>query len=131
MIGIAKMKNIFLIIFNIAVIIPCLFFGHIGTEFSLLYLLLIFIISVVNLCFSKSKKELVIYNLILLISSAIGINIQGQFYFQSLADKQIWYDLEGSLTYQITTYIQIIISAFVMAIEILIKHFQIKKKKQP
>ncbi len=122
------MKNKILIIFNIAVIIPCLFLGSIGTKFSLSYLLLILIFSVVNFCFSKSKKELVIYNLILLIISVIGINIQGQLYFHSLTDKQIWYNLEGSITYQIITLIQVIISILVMGMEILIKDFQIKKK---
>lgn len=122
------MSNKVLIISNIAVIIPCLFLGGTGTNFPLVYLTLILILSVVNLCFSKSKKELVIYNLILLIFSAIGINIQGRLYFHSLPDKQIWYNLEGSLTYQIITYIQIIVSTLVMGIEILIKNFQIKKK---
>ena len=122
------MKNKILIILNIAVIIPCLFLGSIGTKFSLSYLLLILIFSVVNFCFSKSKKELVIYNLILLIISVIGINIQGQLYFHSLTDKQIWYNLEGSITYQIITLIQVIISILVMGMEILIKDFQIKKK---
>jgi len=49
-------------------------------------------------------------------------------YFRSLVDKQIWYDLEGDLTYFILTVIHVVSYLAIMSIEFLIKHFLIKRK---
>jgi len=58
----------------------------------------------------------------------MGMCINGQLYYHSLVDKQIWYDLEGELTYFITTVVYGISYLVIMMIEFVIKHLIIKRK---
>jgi len=62
----------------------------------------------------------------LFVLSSLGIYMD--IYFRSLVDKQIWYDLEGDLTYFILTVIHVVSYLAIMSIEFLIKHFLIKRK---
>jgi len=81
---------------------------------------------VINLILTRSKKELLVCSLMLFVLSSLGIYMD--IYFRSLVDKQIWYDLEGDLTYFILTVIHVVSYLAIMSIEFLIKHFLIKRK---
>jgi len=122
------MRNWILFILNLIIILPCIILGNVGTKFMIIIWVITFGLSVVNLILSRSKKELFVYCLLLLFASSIGMYINGQLYFRSLDDKQIWYDLEGDLTYFISTTIHFISCLVIMSIEFLIKHFLIKRK---
>ena len=122
------MKKALLIILNISIIIPCIIFGNVGTSFIPTIWLITFVMSLVNLVLSNKRKEFLIYSLILLVFSSIGMYINGQIYFGSLADKQIWYDLEGDLTYYLATVIHLVTHLIIMSIEFLIKVLVLKRK---
>ena len=122
------MINWILFVLNLIIILPCMIFGNVGTKFTIIIWFITFSLSVLNLILSRSKKELFVCCLILLFASSIGLHINWQLYFHSLADKQVWYDLEGDLTYFISNAIHFISFFVIMSIELLIKHFLIKKK---
>lgn len=120
--------NWILFVLNLIIILPCIIFGNVGTKFMMVIWFITIGLSVLNLILSRSKKELFVCCLILLLASSIGMYINGQLYFHSLVDKQVWYDLEGNLTYFMSTTIHFISFLVIMSIELLIKHFLIKRK---
>lgn len=122
------MRSWILFILNFIIILPCIIFGNVGTKFIIVVWLITFGLSVMNLILSRSKKELFVYSLTLLIFSSLGICINGQLYFHNLLDKQIWYDLEGDLSYFILTIIHLINCLVIMSVEFLIRHLLIKIK---
>ena len=86
------------------------------------------IVSILNLILSSSRKDFLIGCLLILASSSIGMCINGQLYYHSLVDKQIWYDLEGNLSYLIATILYSISYLVIMIVEFIIKHLIIKRK---
>ena len=85
-------------------------------------------LSVVNVIFNHKKKDFIIYSLILLVASSVGMYINGQLYFHSLLDKQIWYDLEGDLTYFLSIAIHLISYLIIMSVEFLLKYSVFRQK---
>ena len=86
------------------------------------------IVSILNLILSNSRKEFWFGCLLILLSSSVGMCINGQLYYHSLIDKQIWYNLEGHLTYFIATITYGISYLVIMVVEFIIKHLIIKQK---
>ena len=122
------MKKWGLFVLNISIILPCMIFGNIGTSFMKIIWLVTLALSVVNTILNHKKKEFLIYSLILLVASSVGMYINGQLYFHSLADKQIWYDLEGDLTYFLSISIHLISHLIIMSIEFLLKYLFLRRK---
>ena len=122
------MRKVLLSILNISILVPCVIFGNIGTDFMKIIWIWTLIVSILNLILSSDRKEFLIGCLFILISSSIGMCINGQLYYHSLVDKQVWFDLEGDLTYFISTIFHFIIYLAIMTVEFVIKHLIIKRK---
>jgi len=122
------MRKVLLSFINISILVPCVFFGSVGTDFMKTIWIWTFIVSILNLFLSNRRKEFMIGCLLILVASSIGMCINGQLYYHSLVDKQIWYDLEGDLTYFIATIVYGISYLVIMMIEFIIKHLIIKRK---
>ena len=122
------MKKWCLVVLNISIILPCIIFKNIGTSFMKIIWLITLALSVVNVIFNHKKKDFIIYSLILLVVSSVGMYINGQLYFHSLLDKQIWYDLEGDLTYFLSIAIHLISHLIIMSIEFLLKYLFFRRK---
>ena len=122
------MRKILLSVINISILVPCVVFGSVGTDFMKTIWIWTFIVSILNLFLSNRRKEFMIGCLLILVASSIGMCINGQLYYHSLVDKQIWYDLEGDLTYFIATIVYGISYLVIMMIEFIIKHLIIKRK---
>ena len=99
------MRKVLLSVINISILVPCVVFGSAGTDFMKTIWIWTFIVSILNLFLSNSRKEFLIGCLLILVASLMGMCINGQLYYHSLVDKQIWYDLEGDLTYFIATVV--------------------------
>lgn len=80
------------------------------------------LITILNTIFAKSKKEFLVYNSILLISSVAGILVNSQLYF-----KYICYDIEGVLVMKFEIFVAIVLILIFTAIEFLIRYFHDKK----
>ena len=122
------MRKVLLSVINISILVLCVVFGRAGTDFMKTIWIWTFIVSIMNLFLSNSRKEFLIGCLLILVASSMGMCINGQLYYHSLVDKQIWYDLEGELTYFITTVVYGISYLVIMMIEFVIKHLIIKRK---
>ena len=122
------MRKVLLSILNISILAPCVIFWNIGTDFMKIIWIWTLIVSILNLILSSDRKEFLIGCLLILISSSIGMCINGQLYYHSLVDKQVWFDLEGDLTYFISTIFYFIIYLVIMTVEFVIKHLIIKRK---
>ena len=126
--GVTNMRKVLLSVINISILVPCVVFGSAGTDFMKIIWIWTFIVSIMNLFLSNSRKEFLIGCLLILVASSMGMCINGQLYYPSLVDKQIWYDLEGDLTYFIATIVYGISYLVIMMIEFIIKHLIIKRK---
>ena len=124
----ADMRKVLLSVINISILVPCVVFGSAGTDFMTTIWIWTFIVSILNLFLSNSRKEFLIGCLLILVASSMGMCINGQLYYHSLVDKQTWYDLEGDLTYFIATIVYGISYLVIMMIEFIIKHLIIKRK---
>ncbi len=123
-----NMRKVLLSILNISILVPCVIFGNVGTDFMKIIWIWTFIVSILNLILSNSRKEFLIGCLLILISSSIGMCINGHLYYCSLIDKQIWYDLEGDLSYFVATIVYSVSYLVIMIVEFIIKHLIIKRK---
>ena len=79
-------------------------------------------ITVINTRYAGAKKELFIYNGILLLSSVAGIFVNGQLYF-----KYICYDVEGVMVVEAEMLAAVILILIYTAVEFLIRYFYDKK----
>ena len=122
------MRKVLLSVINISILVACAVFGSVGTDFMKIIWIWTFIVSILNLFLSNSRKDFFIGCLLILVASSMGMCINGQLYYHSLVDKQIWYDLEGDLTYFIATIDYGISYLVIMMIEFIIKHLIIKRK---
>lgn len=93
--------------------------GNVGLCMPLPQLL----VTIINAIFAKSKKEFLVYNGILLISSVAGIFVNSQLYF-----KYICYDTEGVLVMEYEIFVAIVLILIFTAIEFLIRYFHDKKR---
>lgn len=122
------MRKVLLSILNVSILVPCVIFGNIGTDFMKTIWIWTLIVSILNLILSNSRKEFLFGCLLILLSSSVGMCINGQLYYHSLTDKQIWYDLEGYLTYFIAAITYAISYLVIMVVEFIIKNLIIKRK---
>lgn len=105
-------------------ILPCVVFvglyrcgAMVGLQMPIPQLL----ITIKNATFAKSKKEFLVYNCILLVSSVAGIYANGQLYF-----KYICYDVVGEAIMVVGIFAAIVLIIVYTAIEML--YFFRKKK---
>ncbi len=82
-----------------------------------------FLITVVNTIYAGTKKELLMYNGILLISSAAGIFANGQLYF-----RYICYDDEGVMVMMAEIMAAVVLISIFTAVEFLIRYLHDKKR---
>ena len=122
------MRKVILNILNVSILVPCVIFGNVGTDFMGIIWVWTVIVSILNLILSNSRKEFITGCSIILTSSSIGMCINGQLYYHSLVDKQIWGDLEGDLSYFIATIVYGISYSIIMMVEFIIKHIIVKRK---
>ncbi|MBO5505644.1 MAG: hypothetical protein J5984_04120 [Clostridia bacterium] len=122
------MRKVLLSVINISILVPCVVFGSTGPDFMTTIWIWTFIVSILNLFLSNSRKDFLIGCLLILVASSMGMCINGQLYYHSLVDKQIWYDLEGNLTYFVATIAYGISYLVIMMIEFIIKHLIVKRK---
>ena len=115
------MKKFCLILLNILPFVVYVAFKKYGANVSYYMIIPWFITTVVNTVFSKSKKELLVYNSILLLSSALGIFFNGQC---------TCYDSIGEAIMYLEMIIAAIIILVLTAVELLIKHFYEKRKQR-
>lgn len=93
-----------------------------GANVGLCMLLPQLFITIINTIFAKSKKDFLVYNGILLISSVAGIFVNSQLYF-----KYICYDTEGVAVMKFEIFVAIVLILIFTAIELLIRYFQNNK----
>lgn len=114
-------KRLRIILLNI---LPCVIIVglyRLGGMISLQMPMPLLVITVINAIFAKSKKEFLIYNGILLVSSVAGIYANGQLYF-----KYICYDVVGEAIMVVEIFAAIVLILIYTAIEML--YFYSKKK---
>lgn len=107
-------------------ILPCAVYVNLysyGATVSLYMPFIQLCITILNTIFAKSKKEFLMYNGILLISSVAGIFVNSQLYF-----KYIRYDIEGVLVMKAEILVAILLVLIFTVIEFLIKYFNDKKR---
>lgn len=97
------------------------FGGNVGLFMPLPQLL----ITVVNTVYAGSKKELLLYNGILLISSAAGIYVDGQLYF-----KYINFDVEGAAVMEVEMLAAAVLIIIFTVIEFLIRYFHEREENR-
>ena len=85
-----SIKKVVLLIINALLVIPFIVFYRFGGHVAIHMLPIWFIMSVVNAVFSKSTKELLVYNAIMLLSAVVGIFACSQLYF-----KHVYWDTAG------------------------------------
>ncbi len=117
------LRRICIILLNI---FPCVLFvslyrygANVGISMPFPQLL----ITMINTFYAKSKKELLMYNGILLISSIIGIFVNSQLYF-----KYICYDAGGVMVMKLEILVASLLILIITAIEFLIRLFHDKKR---
>lgn len=97
------------------------FGGNVGLFMPLPQLL----ITVVNTVYAGSKKELLLYNGILLVSSVAGIYVNGQLYF-----KYICYDMEGVAVMEVEMLAAVVFIIIFTVNEFLIRYFYEREKNR-
>ena len=112
-----------LLLLNIAIIIPCLFV-YIGILPVTYVVLLALAVSLVNVCFATSKRNLIIYNLVLFTCSTIG------FIFEYLSRKNygVGFHPEVAEEYQFLIWLFVLCSLIITILEIILKYFLDKRK---
>lgn len=112
-----------LLLLNIAIIIPC-FFVYIGILPFTYVFILAFMVSLVNVRFATSKRNLITYNLILFVCSTIGIILE------YLARKNYGVGFHPGVTeeYQFLMGFFVLCSLIITILEIVLEYFLHKRK---
>lgn len=119
------MKKAVLIIINILLIAPFIIWFRRGSNVAFYMLPVWLIMTVLNTAFSKSVKEIVLYNGILAIFAIIGSFVNGQLYF-----KYVCWDSIGEYINLLEMIIEALYITLITGIECFVKHLIIKHKEK-
>ncbi len=119
-----NVRKSFLIILNILLIAPFIILYRRGAFIAISMVPVWFVMSVINTIFSKSVKEIVVYNGLLALTASIGILICGLLYFEFVC-----WDTEGELLLLYEIGFEILYIAMLTDVECFIKKLVLKRKK--
>ena len=119
------MKKIVLIILNALLVIPFVIFFRRGAYVAIYMLPVWFVMTVINIIFSKDIKEILLYNGTLTAFAIIGIFATGQLYF-----KYVYWDTAGEMVITTEIMIGIIYIACLTGIECLVQYLIGKCKRK-
>ena len=116
------MKKAILIILNILLITPFLVLFRKAGNVAIFMLPVWFVMTIINACFAKNIKQLILYNVCLSVFATIGIYVCGQLYF-----KYVYWDEMGESVVILEMIIEVIYIAVLTAIEAVLKFWHLRR----
>lgn len=120
----AKTRKLCLMLLNILPLAIFAGFYRYGGNVCFYMLPVLALLTVINVFLSPSKEEFLTYNVVLLLSSILGIFANGQLYF-----KYVCYDSVGEMVLGVELLAVVILIAVLTVIELLLKAIYDKKKR--
>lgn len=111
------MRKALMIFLNILLIVPFFVFYRKGAMVTVYMWYVWFAMTVANAFFSKSVKELIMYNVFLLVFATIGIFVGGQLYF-----KYVYWDEMGESIVILEMIFEIFYIIALTVVESIAKH---------
>lgn len=124
MISNAKTGKLCLILLNLLPLAIFAGFYRYGANVSFYMLPVLALLTVINVFLAASKEEFLIYNIVLLLSSALGVFASGQLYF-----KYVYYDSEGEAVMGLEMLAAVILIFVLTVIEFLFRALYDRRKR--
>lgn len=120
----AKTRKLCLILLNILPLVIFAGFYQYGGNVCFYMLPALMLFTVINVFLSLSTEEFLVYNVVLLLSTILGIFVSDQLYF-----KYVCYDLLGEAVLGVEILAVVLLLSAYTAIELLFKSLYDKKKR--